>query len=277
MCTYPSWTRKKETMSNSDFEIILKKFIPYKQMLRYLTLHGCVEPLLDKGLPLKVRLAKNLQFRGTGFATNCTHLDKKFATELLTAGLDTIICSIDGVTRNTHEMIRVGTDYNRCVNNVLNFIKIRKEIGNTRVIIRFIRQNLNAHEWTAFKRYWDNIVEKRYGDAVIKFDVHNWGNKLNEYESKKISTTNQPDKNVICEDVFNRMMIYSNGEIGLCCADDNGYFRIGNLLKNDPIKLYNSKIFYFYREMMEKGKISQLEHCKNCNMPNCRLTKDRVE
>jgi len=33
----------------------------------------------------------------TGFAINCTHLIEDISLKLLDAGLDTIICSIDGI------------------------------------------------------------------------------------------------------------------------------------------------------------------------------------
>lgn len=94
------------------------------------------EPLLDKCLDNKVRIAKSLGFRGVGFATNCTELSENVAMRLVYAGLDTIICSIDDVNRDTYESIRIGTNFDKIVSNVKNFIKIRNLCGKTSIIPR---------------------------------------------------------------------------------------------------------------------------------------------
>lgn len=122
MCTIDQWKRKPQVMSTETFSSILAKFLPYQEHLEYLTLHFCGEPLLDSSLPEKVNIAKNLNFKGVGFATNCTHLNENMAERLLKAGLDTIICSIDGINKETHESIRVRTNFDEIVRNVQQFI-----------------------------------------------------------------------------------------------------------------------------------------------------------
>jgi hypothetical protein len=274
MCTWQTWTRKPNVMNMHTYIHILAKFQPYRQYIQYITLHGCGEPLLDKGLSEKIKTAKEMGFKGIGFATDCTELDEHKSRELIEAGLDTLICSIDGINKHTHEAIRVGTSFEKIVSNVENFIRIRDDLrGKTRVIIRFIRQEINKEEWPLFFDYWSKRLNKDLDDQVVRFDVHNWGGKLDEYQSmdpNKVLGSN----NYICEDVFERMWIYSNGEVALCCADDNGFFKMGNVYDVDPIKIYNNEIFTYYRKMMLEGKIFELKHCKNCTIPRSRALKE---
>jgi hypothetical protein len=56
--------------------------------------------------------------------------------------------------------------------------------------------------------------------------------------------------NYICQDVFERRIIYSNGDVALCCADGNGFFKLGNVIDSDPIRIYNNEIFTNYLEKM---------------------------
>ena len=178
MCTIGEWTRKPSRMKDKDFEVILRKFIPYIQYLDYLTLHGCGEPLLDLGLPKKISIAKHWGFRGVGFATNCTELTPSTSSRLIESGLDTIICSIDGIKKETHEAIRVRTHFEEVVENVKAFIGLRDKMsGKTRVLVRFIRQKLNHKEWPAFNDKWSKCLSNEKGDGVIVFDEHNWGKK----------------------------------------------------------------------------------------------------
>jgi MoaA/NifB/PqqE/SkfB family radical SAM enzyme len=230
--------------------------------------------LLDKGIAEKVKIAKKMGFKGTGFATNCTELDEHKSSELIEAGLDTIICSIDGINKQTHEAIRVGTNFEEIVSNVKNFIKIRNESGKTRVMVRFIRMEINKEEWLLFFDYWSKQVNKDFGDEVVKFDIHNWGDKLNEYQSMDLNRSLGLD-NHICQDVFERMWIYSNGDVALCCADDNGFFKMGNVIDSNPIRIYNNEIFNHYREMMLEGRILELKHCKMCTIPHSRALKKK--
>ncbi len=272
MCTIQTWTRKPNVMNIHTYIHTLEKFKPYRGHIQYLTLHGCGEPLLDKGLAGKVKIAKEMGFKGIGFATNCTELDEHKSLELIEAGLDTIICSIDGINKDTHEAIRVGTSFEKIVSNVASFIKIRNKSGRTRVMVRFIRQEINKQEWPLFFDYWSRQVNKDFGDEVVKFDVHNWADKLDDYQSKDLKRCLGLD-NCICQDVFERMWIYSNGDVGLCCADDNGFYKLGNVIDSDPIELYNNEIFNHYRKMMTEGRTLELEHCKTCTIPRSRALK----
>ncbi|MEW6533346.1 MAG: radical SAM protein [Thermodesulfobacteriota bacterium] len=272
MCTFPSWTRKSRVMSIQEFRGILYKFKPYVDKIQFLTLHGCGEPLLDLTLADKVRIAKELGFRGAGFASNCTELNDATARRLLEAGLDTIICSVDGLTKDTHEAIRVGTDFSLVVSNVQHFIQLRNECGRTRVLVRFICQQENEREWPEFKEYWESQLNKKFGDSVLRFDIHNWGGKDENYGRRDVRDGINPT-GYLCRDVFDRMLIYSDGSVGLCCADDNGFYDLGNVLNSDPREIYNGAIFRHYRRMILENRTRDLEHCATCTVPRSRHYK----
>ena len=54
-------------------------------------------------------------------------IDEQKAKELLELGIDTIFISIDAATKETYEVIRVGSDFNRVVNNIKHFLEMKKE------------------------------------------------------------------------------------------------------------------------------------------------------
>jgi len=259
-------------MPKDEFGRILERFVSYRDRIEFLTLHGCAEPLLDRELPEKVAIAKRMGFRGTGFATNCTHLGEAKARALLEAGLDTLICSVDGLTKKTHEAIRVGTDFDEVVANVMGFLRLRQEVGHTRVIVRFIRQEANRAEWPEFHKLWSARLDPARGDEVTVFDIHNWGSKLENYRAADLNRDRE-NPAAVCQDVFQRMFIYSNGNVALCCADDNGFFDLGNVIEGDPIEIFNGPIFTRYREMMKQGRMAELHYCNACTIPRSRALK----
>ena len=67
--------------------------------------------------------------------------------------------------------------------------------------------------------------------------------------------------------------MYSDGRVGFCCADDNGFFDLGNILDDDPLEVYNCEQFWKYRRYMHDGRIGELEYCKDCTIPHSREKK----
>jgi len=275
MCTINQWKRKPVIMSFDTFKKILLKFDLFKKYMSYLTLQGCGEPLLDNNIHKKVALASKLGFNGIGFASNCTELNEEISTKLLEAGLNTIIFSIDGIKKETHESIRIGTDFDTVVANSKRFIKLRDEMDyKTKIMPRFIIQETNKAEYPLFKETWSKLLNTEKGDQILKFDVHNWAASVKDYENKDINV----DKELggyKCMWVFERIFINSLGNVVLPCIDahcdeDDGEFNYGNALIEDPIAIYNSEMMDNYRRKMMDGKILDLDYCCTCTIPRSR-------
>lgn len=273
MCNFKEWTRKPRVMSYDEFCGLMRKFEPHRDEIDYFTFHGDGEPLLDRNLPDKIAFAKDRGFKGLGLATNCTELDEVMARRLLDARLDTLICSVDGTRKETHEAIRVGTDFDEVVANVKRFLALRdaEYPDGTRVLVRFIRQQLNYDEWEPFHELWSGLVSPGKGDDVIRFDVHNCAGSVEDYESK--ACDDDPIGGYVCGYLFDRLIIFSDGRVALCPPDANGYFDHGNVFTDDPIAIFNDKHFTKYREYMEAGRGGELEHCRNCTLPRSNSKK----
>lgn len=267
MCNIKNWIRPKEIMSNEIFEKIINQLIPYKENIKFLTIQGTGEALIDKNLHSKIAFAKIKGFSGIGMPSNCELLTTHFSKKILDAGLDTLICSIDGITAQTHESIRIGLNYNTIVQNVLEFIKLRDENNyETKIIIRFVLQEKNKQEWASFKSFWDKKISKKYRDEVQFINVHNWGNKVSDVGT--LLNKESFSQNIICEELYKRLVINADGSLAFCCVDDNKFFDLGSALTKNPIEIYNNHpIFINYRNKMEKGEILKLDNCSNCTVP----------
>lgn len=229
---------RKQIMSDAVFKVVLERFSPYRDYLEYTTLHGLGEPLLDKNIVKKIKMAKNMGFPSVGFATVAVNLSEDLAVALIDAGLDTIIFSVDGIKKETHEAIRKGTDFNKVLLNIDNFIRLRNNQGHTKIIVRMIRQDLNRTEWDDYRKFWMSRQSSDFGDQVSVFDVHNWGGDSGlqiENRLKEISAHTP----IVCADLYERFFVYVNGQVGLCCGDEMGWFQLGNVIEEDPVQIYN--------------------------------------
>jgi hypothetical protein len=273
MCVIHENTRMREVMSLDYFKKVVDRFLPYKEYFNFVTLHGCGEPLLDKTISEKVHHLRKMGFRGIGFASNCQALSEELSKKLLSAGLDTLLVSIDGFSKLVQERIRIGTDFDTIVGNVQKYISLRNTMNYSgRVLIRFIRQQANFSEWPDFKAFWCHYIDKAKGDDVIKFDIHNCGARISDYENMKVIDI---ETNETCCDVFERIIVFASGAYGFCSADQSGYFDLGNVLDNDPTEVFNNSIFSHYRERMLAHDMRSLQHCCTCSLPLSRYFKDR--
>jgi MoaA/NifB/PqqE/SkfB family radical SAM enzyme len=273
MCTIADWQKPPRIMENTELFKFVDDLEPFKEHIRYVTLHCNGEPLMDKHLHEKVAYLKQKGFVGTGFATNCTQLTPKRSQQLLDAGLDTIICSIDGIKAETHETIRKRTNFNKIVGNVEKFLELRNAMSvqgkeTTRVIVRFIMQDLNKDEYPAYKEYWSARIDPSLGDQVVYFPIHNWGGQTENW--KKNLERYGGGEVFQCEDMYERFIVFSDGDVSHCDADYNGFYDHGNVFKEHFLKIYNGEIFNQYRTKMEQGRLCDLKHCVSCSIPLAR-------
>ena len=276
MCTIDDWQKPPRIMKNEELFKLVDDLTPFREHIQYVTLHCNGEPLMDKHLHEKVAYLKQKAFIGTGFATNCTLLTEKRSRELLAAGLDTIICSIDGIKKETHETIRKRTNFDKIVANVNRFIELRNAMADrgekaTRVMVRFIMQDLNQQEYPAYKQYWEARLRLELNDQVVFFPIHNWGGQTDNW--KKNLERYSGGEVFQCEDMYERLIVFSDGDVSHCDADYNGFFQHGNVFESHFLDIYNGEIFNRYRSKMEAGRLCDLEHCVGCSIPLARAEK----
>lgn len=256
-------------MKDDIYERVLQNFLPYCDKIEKVSFFNYGEPLLDPKIGPRIARARKLGFRGTGISTNATELNKDKSKSLLDAGLEALICSIDGVKAQTHEKIRPGAKFNEIIENILNFIKLRKQQkSDTRLIIRFTAQQLNIDEWLDFKEFWLKRLDSSYNDIVFFMRVHSWGTGNEDFEFQDMF---RDQSAYICPDFLTKQYIFADGSAAFCCADYNGEFKdLGNAAFEDPIEIYNKPIFKKYRDYMRQGRIGELDLCKDCSIPMSR-------
>jgi MoaA/NifB/PqqE/SkfB family radical SAM enzyme len=269
MCSKPQWTRKPLIMKDDIYEKVLKNFLPYKDRIEKVSFFNYGEPLIDPDIGPRIARARALGFRGTGLSTNATELTPEKSLSLLDAGLETLICSLDGVKAETHEAIRPGARFNEIVENILNFIKLRSEHkARTRLVIRFTAQQMNMSEWPDFKEQWLARLDAGYNDIVFFMRVHSWGEGNENFKSQDVFKDGGA---YLCHDFLTKQYVFADGSVAFCCSDCNGFFKdLGNAAFEDPIEIYNKPVFRQYRDYMRQGRIRELALCKKCSIPMSR-------
>lgn len=213
------------------------------------------ETLLAKKLPEMIRYAKDKGVIDIQFNTNGSILDDKLSRRLIDSGLDMIIFSVDGATKETYEKIRKLGKYDNVYGNINRFIELRNNMGlkKPRTRVQMCRQEENDGEVKSFIGNWRDKVN------VIGFGLKKDPNVIDE-EIERFP----------CPQIWQRLMICYDGEIRPCCGDWNGEMKLGDATKQSLYDIWHSDKLNEIRQKHLEGRFRELDVCWGCNVNTVR-------
>lgn len=271
MCTIADWERGHAPMRDQLYEKIAAELIDHAEEIKRVSLYRDGEPLLDRKLPQRVAMLKEGGIKNVMISTNVSLLNEARSKDLLHAGLDTVIMSIDSLDKEVFESIRVRLNFEEVMENALRFIELRKEIRpQTKIWVRLIRQESNKNEWPDFHKYWSQRLLDH--DRVYFHNIFNWGGQLKGF--KPIAGSFEP--NLPCVALWSLLVIFCNGDVPLCNVDFNNKYPTGSVLTNSIEELWQSKTMLQRRKWHLTGHKATISLCENCNVWDEAPSRDSV-
>jgi len=213
------------------------------------------EPGLHPQLAEIVAYAKKVGIKEVQINTNAFPFNEEKIRDLINAGIDRVIFSIDATTPELYAKIRIGGDFNKVVNNIKTFYRVRKELKRQKPFIRvqMVRTELNKHQVEDFKKMWQSIA-----DDVRISDVTNRGQGDNLQVGDQFSTGR-----VCCPQPWQRMVISCEGKVLMCCSDWFEKYPLGDANKNSLKEIWNGEKIKAARELLKQVNYN-FEPCKSC-------------
>ncbi len=260
MCTHSIMKRKAGFMDSRLFKKIIDEISYLKNSNKTsIGLNNIGEPLMDPYIIERVKYIKGRGLKVT-FYTNASLLNKESSLVLINSGIDKIGFSLDAFMKRTYERIRRGLNFEITLNNILQFLTLRKKLSKNRpeVIITLIKMKENYNELRRHFIRWKSLVE----DVVIS-DVHDWAGRI------KVNGVNSPDiapqiKRWPCRDLWENLIILYNGDVVPCCVDYDGEMILGNLSKDSLKKIWQGEKLQIMRQLHLNREFNKLPVCKNC-------------
>lgn len=214
------------------------------------------EPSLHKGLEELVRYAKERGVLEVQINTNGIPFKRDRIERLIDAGIDRVIFSMDGATKETYEKIRVGADFDKLMENIKAFYEIRETKGRMKPFIRIqmVRMKDNRDEVNAFLNMWSGIAD----DIAVK-DVTNrgQGNQLNVGDQVT-------DGRKRCNQPWQRMIVARDGKVFPCCSDWDRTYEIGDANATPLKDIWKGERMAALRDINRQGRLNEIDPCKNC-------------
>ena len=201
------------------------------------------EPLLQPKLPEFIDYAKQNGIVETLINTDAVTLTEDKSRALIAAGLDLMIYSFDGGSKETYEQMRPGrfhtNSFERVYENIRRFDRLRGEMGSAfpRTKIQMILTGDTFDERESFFELFSDCVDdvsvKAYserGGQISDLDDAS-RTRIRQYVEQRglpdtASHWRDLDGNLFvstgrlpCEQPYQRLMVTYNGSVSMCCYD----------------------------------------------------------
>jgi len=248
-----------------DFELFKKaidQIAVYGSAIRFI---GFSEPFMHPKIMDAIRYVKSKGLL-LHITNNGTVLKKEQIDQLLEIGVDSVIFSMQGTTKEEYETIRQNDKYEKLIENAKTLferrgkdrkspsIKITTTI-TSRDSEESAKEFLQAHAaytdevqisgWTIFSRV--------SGD----FNRNEIANNLGVLPFSK-------NENATCMIPLYEMSINSNGKVSPCCDDADESLVIGDINKQSLLEIWHSEKMKNVRDLTTSGKLDELTNCANC-------------
>jgi len=218
------------------------------------------EPLLHPKIVEMVAYAKKTGIIDTMFNTNGMLLTPEMSEALLEAGLDNIFFSIDSAYKENFEAIRIGANYEKVVENILTFARLKqvKEKHSVQISANMVVMKENKDEVDTFIKQWNDIV-----------DTVNWGldhQFVLKEKPETISNIQTKSDNFCCSQLWQRLIVSWNGECLPCCLDVERELIVGNAHTTSLQKVWSeSPLYKLLREKHSSGNYQDIICCHHCS------------
>ena len=274
-------------MSLAHFQQILTQAQGYVHTIQFF-FQG--EPLLNQDLPEMIRLAHEAHIY-TITSTNAQALTLQLAKQLIQAGLDRIIVSIDGLSEQSYTTYRQGGSLHKALQG-LTYLRDAKDNlrGHTHIELQCLRLRSNEHEWDMFQRSYRQMGADSLTFKTAQFYDYQQGNPLMPSDEKysryhrlpdgtyqpknrltcKLTNLQTYQLNKSCRRLLTGCVITVNGDVLPCCFDKAHRHIMGNLFDENKGNgtstlrtIWHNKVFQTFRHQVHLSR-STFPICDNC-------------
>ena len=242
----------ERTMSLNLFRRVLEQV---KETAWVMQFYFQGEPLLNKDLPQMMREAHEAGLY-TIVSTNAQAMTEYMAEQLVAAGADRIIVSMDGLSDESYNAYRIGGSLTQCIHALSYLRKAKEEQGSrTTIELQVLRLKTNEHEWKAFRYAYkrlgaDKLVFKTaqlydyaHGHPLMPSDK-----RYSRYILGKDGLYHRRPISKRCFRVWSGVVITTNGEVLPCCYDKSHAHAYGNIKESSLKELFHNEKATAFRQ-----------------------------
>lgn len=233
------------------------------------------EGTIHPSYPEMIRYAKAKGLR-VRIETNATLMRKEMADAILDAEPDFLSFSFDGYNREVYEAVRIGGKYDATIENILYFLRRKKESGKRKpftflqvIEVEAVRAGTSARDRRCFKRLFKGLPL----DDFRIISPHRFAGSISEettgsrygYISKAWARFLKP-RYLPCPYLWFSLVITWDGKIVPCCMDFFENEILGRAGRDSIREVWNGPEIKSLRNKIASGKYKEIKMCSDCDM-----------
>ena len=241
--------------------------------LFYLILYFQGEPLLNEDFAAMVKMAHQKRIY-TITSTNAHFLTSELSENIIMAGLDEIVISLDGTDSLTYEKYRKGGSFDKATEGIRQLVAARKRSNRKNPFIRlqFIVMKHNQHQINKIqslgKQLGVDAVELKSAQIYSPGDENGLLTDIPEFaryiegEDSLLLMKNRRKRG--CRRMWQGSVITWDGRLIPCCYDKDAVHSYGLLDSSTQVKtIWTSPNATIFRQNVMKSR-DVYEICRNC-------------
>lgn len=270
-CYYCAHSVEDKSQIGTDMQLKHMDLWKYKKtidsikksgMIKQLVFAGMGEPLLHPDIIEMINYAKEQEVaKQISLITNGSILKKSISDKLVSAGLDNIRISLQGLCSNDYKTVaQVDFDFDNFVENIKYLYENKKQL---KVTIKILDVMIEGNKRNKFYEIFESIC-----DELIVDTLRNQHNEI-DYTGKGINTEKawlegEKLESCICTEPFYRAILSIEAEL-LSCTHTPFHKCFGDVTE-DFHKVWNGRErIEFYLKLL-KGERCSMYACKDCDL-----------
>ncbi|NTV89622.1 MAG: radical SAM protein [Clostridiales bacterium] len=254
------------------FKKIVNDICEFETPIKVLRLYKDGEPLLNPRLAEMIKYAKDMKCSARiDTTTNASLLTPEKNLDLISAGLDRINISIEGINSSQYQSFsKYKVDFEKLVNSIRHFYE---NIKQCEMIVKINGDTLSEDDKKSFFEIFGNIADGVYIEHVMscwpEFELD--GVQIN----REFGIYGQKIREVqVCPYIFYSFSVNSDGTASACFLDWSRKLIIGDA-KSERIKdIWNGEKLYEYRKQFLLMKRKHHPVCGQCGQLSHGLPDD---
>lgn len=274
MCPYPLFKKEfpRGRMDDALFDKIIAEIAERPEVDTFVPMLQN-EPFLDKHLFDRIARFKQLT-RGrvtVELVTNGAFLTAEAIERMRDVELDVLDISLDAVSKETYDRIRLGLDYEAVIAGVERVIAAR--LPHTSLFVRMVKLRDNAHEVKRFAERWRSL-----GVPVFIYTANNRVGALPEFDERlrlareQVSPLQRIGRRAArawlghCPAPFATTDILHDGSVLLCAHDWARKEVLGNVRDRTIAEVWNGPRMREIRAAVHRREYATLPACRDCSL-----------
>ncbi|MCX7012527.1 MAG: radical SAM protein [Candidatus Sumerlaeota bacterium] len=245
----------KGQIALADYEALLRQIKPYAFKV---VLYNWGEPFLHKSIADIIRAAHEARV-GTTISSNMNCLPRGLDEEIVKAGLDHLILSINGLSEETYQQYHEGGRFEAAIENVRRIVeaKRRRRSRTPHLEFQFLVFRHNEHEAAQVGEFSRALgcdsfrLAAPYVNETMKdeFLARNPAYVLDRYKEPAAPSARSREHARKCFWLWRAMVINWNGDVDPCCGK-NALGPFANVLRDGLERAWNSEHYIAARRLL---------------------------